>query len=1172
MAAVQRQAETSKSSAPQAATDRRDAATTDSPSSAAWSARTTVLLSTRTQAAPLTISSPGDAAEHEAETLAHRVVSMPPPASAPHLSRGSPLAARAPAAAPASGGDQAQTTAATADAIRAELGGGAPLPKAVQDFMAPRFKADFSGVRIHTDAKAENLATRLGAKAFTYGRHVFFNRGQFQPASKAGKELIAHELAHTIQQSATVQRQVDTTVSQRAQPQVQRGIISEALDWFADKANYIPGFRLITVVIGINPINMSRVERSAANILRALVEFLPGGGLIVEALDRYGIFDKAGSWIESQIASLGIGLGSIKAALDAFVNGLGVADAFRLGAVWERAKRIFTEPIDRLISFARSLVSAVLDLIKEAILKPLAALAARTPGWDLLKAVLGRDPITGEAVPRTADTLIGGFMKLIGQEEIWENIKRANAIARAWAWFQSAISGLMALVTSIPERFMSTLRSLVIMDLVLPPRALLKVAGAFASFMGDFLSWAGGTVMDLLKIIMEVVAPGVMPYVKKAAGAFDTIIRNPIGFVGTLVQAGKLGFSNFAKNFLTHLRASLVGWLTGAMTGAAVYIPQGFSLREILKFALSVLGLTWTNIRTKLVAATNETVVRALETGFDIVVTLVTEGPAAAWQKILETLSNLRDMVIEQVMTFVKDRIVSAAVTRLLSMLSPAGAFIQAIIAIYNTVMFFVERLRQIAAVAASFIDAIATIAAGNIAPAAARVESTLAGLLTLVISFLARIAGLGRVADAVTNIINRIRAPINNALDRVVAWIVTQARRLGRFVAQAGVPHDPAERLRLGMRAAKTVVNAIRGPASAAVIAPLLVAIKTRYAFQTLEAVERGGIWWLRARINPTAEERTEKRLRDLTPVEIGAAIEPIFVAIENQWLTARSVNATATETRNMRRAVTAVAAGGPSPRRRSERGRVQLPPLTRAQEIQLLRSIELGNIRVREQEGRTIRAPLHLSGGTETTGGMYLNQLNNQGRTYVQGPGRYEAGRDSSIPAHVARTRRAVGAMSSIPASRREAETLARLSPGHRRLSVVESARAEGMETSRVLGESMVGANITTAAAVTHGPLAPMAFVGASGQDMNLPANTEERQLRIGNLIQRLRAQIGRVRPGANANAAALTRVAAAVNAWMRAQFAPTGNAAQKKARLEAAIGTLQAEFLRLFAVLGR
>jgi len=67
--------------------------------------------------------------------------------------------------------------------------------------------------------------------------------------------------------------------------------------------------------------------------------------------------------------------------------------------------------------------------------------------------------------------------------------------------------------------------------------------------------------------------------------------------------------------------------------------------------------------------------------------------------------------------------VVTAAVTRLVSMLSPAGAFIQAVIATYNTVMFFVERLRQIAQVAMSFIDSISAIAAGNITAAANRVE-----------------------------------------------------------------------------------------------------------------------------------------------------------------------------------------------------------------------------------------------------------------------------------------------------------------------------------------------------------------------------------------------------------------------------------------------------------------
>src|SRR4029453_15649248 len=112
-------------------------------------------------------------------------------------------------------------------------------------------------------------------------------------------------------------------------------------------------------------------------------------------------------------------------------------------------------------------------------------------------------------------------------------------------------------------------------------------------------------------------------------------------------------------------------------------------------------------------------------------------------------ISNLREMVMEQIMTFVRDRIVTAAITRLVTSLNPAGAFIQAVIAIYNTVMFFVERLRQITQVAMSFIASMAAIASGNITAAANRVEQTMAGLLTLVISFLARLVGLGRVSDA---------------------------------------------------------------------------------------------------------------------------------------------------------------------------------------------------------------------------------------------------------------------------------------------------------------------------------------------------------------------------------------------------------------------------------------
>src|SRR5205085_1860313 len=98
------------------------------------------------------------------------------------------------------------------------------------------------------------------------------------------------------------------------------------------------------------------------------------------------------------------------------------------------------------------------------------------------------------------------------------------------------------------------------------------------------------------------------------------------------------------------------------------------------------------------------------------------------------------------------------------------------------------------------------------IGAAASRVESILAGLLKLAINFLAGFAGLGKLADKVMGIVAKIRAPIDKAIDAVINWIVTMAKNVGRFIAQAGLPQDPNERLRLGMRAATAAANRFGG------------------------------------------------------------------------------------------------------------------------------------------------------------------------------------------------------------------------------------------------------------------------------------------------------------------------------------------------------------------------
>ena len=104
-------------------------------------------------------------------------------------------------------------------ALEAEIdrarSGGQPLDGKLQRSMSQAMGTDFSHVKVHTDNTSHQLNQSLQAKAFTTGRDIFFRQGQYNPNSKGGQELIAHELTHVVQQNgASVQRKSMDTVVQ----------------------------------------------------------------------------------------------------------------------------------------------------------------------------------------------------------------------------------------------------------------------------------------------------------------------------------------------------------------------------------------------------------------------------------------------------------------------------------------------------------------------------------------------------------------------------------------------------------------------------------------------------------------------------------------------------------------------------------------------------------------------------------------------------------------------------------------------------------------------------------------------------------------------------------------------------------------------------------------------
>jgi len=177
--------------------------------------------------AKLTVNTPGDVYEQEADAMADRVMRMASNETTKPVTgiigkslqrkcahceeeekKKKPIMRKAEA-----GNAGMSVSSSFASSLNASKGGGAPLPPGTRSFMENAFSTDFSSVRVHADTNASEMSKGINAKAFTHGNDIYFNEGQYNPDSGEGKHLLAHELTHTVQQDEgiknyKIQRQI----------------------------------------------------------------------------------------------------------------------------------------------------------------------------------------------------------------------------------------------------------------------------------------------------------------------------------------------------------------------------------------------------------------------------------------------------------------------------------------------------------------------------------------------------------------------------------------------------------------------------------------------------------------------------------------------------------------------------------------------------------------------------------------------------------------------------------------------------------------------------------------------------------------------------------------------------------------------------------------------------
>ena len=143
--------------------------------------------------------------------------------------------------------------------LNSSQGNGSPLPENTRSKMESGFGSDFSKVNVHTGPAAEEMNNSIGAKAFTHGNDIYFNKGEYQPNTSGGDRLLAHELTHTVQQTGGVQKKSDSIQRATKKPDILKASAADLQNTTSKRTNKKYPGEIKSTPDGIE-IHMQKVE------------------------------------------------------------------------------------------------------------------------------------------------------------------------------------------------------------------------------------------------------------------------------------------------------------------------------------------------------------------------------------------------------------------------------------------------------------------------------------------------------------------------------------------------------------------------------------------------------------------------------------------------------------------------------------------------------------------------------------------------------------------------------------------------------------------------------------------------------------------------------------------------------------------------------------------------
>ncbi|MGH2666758.1 hypothetical protein [Flavobacterium sp.] len=308
------------------------------------------------------------------------------------------------------------------------------------------------------------------------------------------------------------------------------------------------------------------------------------------------------------------------------------------------------------------------------------------------------------------------------------------------------------------------------------------------------MSWLDRAIAAVKAVINTIIElkNAIKSLAQKAAKYAEAIIDDPITFFGNLADGVGQGFTNFKNNIDKHLIKGVLEWLTGSMAGSEITLPKELNLEGITSLVLQILGITMKKIKDLVIDVIGKERFEFIEKGVDATLAagnkilnifqiLKEKGLAGLWEFIQEEFSNLKEMLIENVKTFVVETITMKALEYLLSLLIPGAGFIRAAQLLIKFVITLFQKAAQIIKIIDGILDTFGDILNKNLGAVIDKVENVFSGFLSLAISFLAAVLGLDGIVGKVQKFIQqKIRPKIDQILKNIANKIKKVVEKIG--------------------------------------------------------------------------------------------------------------------------------------------------------------------------------------------------------------------------------------------------------------------------------------------------------------------------------------------------------------------------------------------------------